>query len=280
MNRKSKLSVIGLSLPCVIVLLVLFVIPLAYVFVQMLQQDGLKYYQKFMTDPYYLKVLWNTVWISLLCTGVCLLLGYPTAFFLARTKSGMKNVLLIATIFPFLVSAVVRAYGWQVILGKKGLINLFLQYFHIIDKPLALMYTWKAVAAGMIHLLLPYMILSIAGVIQGIDPNVEYASYSLGGNRQETFFKVLLPLSAPGIITGCILVFTLSMTSYVTPQLLGGAKFVMMSTLVDTQINTLFNWSFASAISYILLAFILIFQFIANSGTRGIMTRLGGAKRV
>ena len=276
MQQKKTASILKLSLPAVLVLLICFVFPLLLILAQTLSEDGLEYYIKFLTDPFYLKVLWRTVWISLVCTGISLLFGYPTAFFLARTKSRMKNMMLIITIFPFLVSAVVRAYGWQVILGKRGILNQFLQAAGLIHKPLVILNTWVAVVIGMVHLLIPYMILSIAGVIQNIDPNVEYASYSLGCSRYQTFRKVLLPLSAPGIISGCILVFTLSMTSFVTPQLLGGAKFVMMSQLVDSQINTVFNLSFASAISYILLFIILLFQFLAVRSTAGIMNRVGG----
>ncbi len=276
MSQRKKLSILGLSMPASFLLVICFVFPLGYILVTTLAEDGPEYYIKFLTDPFYLKVLWRTVWISLVCTGVSLLFGYPTAYFLARTRSRMKNMLLIVTIFPFLVSAVVRAYGWQVILGKRGIVNQFLMAVGLVHKPLVILNTWMAVVIGMVHLLIPYMILSIAGVIQNIDPNVEYASYSLGCNKRETFWKVIFPLSAPGIISGCILVFTLSITSFVTPQLLGGAKFVMMSQLVDSQINTVFNLSFAAAISYILLFIILLFQFLANWSTKGIMNRVGG----
>lgn len=149
--------------------------------------------------------------------------------------------------FPFLVSAVVRAYGWMVVLGQNGLLNQFLQAVGLIDKPLEIMYTYKAVLIGVVHLLLPYMILSITSVIQSIDENIEYAANSLGASPVQTFLKVTLPLSTPGIVSGCILVFTLSMTSYVTPKLLGGVKFRMMSTMVNQEVNVNFNWGFASA---------------------------------
>lgn len=162
--------------------------------------------------------------ISVEATAICLLVGYPVAYFLARTKSKIKNLLLIATVFPFLVSAVERAYGWMVVLGQNGLLNQFLQAVGLIDKPLEIMYTYKAVLIGVVHLLLPYMILSITSVIQSIDENIEYAANSLGASPVQTFLKVTLPLSTPGIVSGCILVFTLSMTSYVTPKLLGGVQ--------------------------------------------------------
>lgn len=276
MQRKK--GIILLAAPCCAVLLVLFILPMVYVLISTLREDGLTYFVKFLTDTFYLKILWDTVLISVLATAICLLVGYPVAYFLARTKSKIKNLLLICTVFPFLVSAVVRAYGWMVVLGQNGLLNQLLQAVGLIDAPLTIMYTWKAVLIGVVHLLLPYMILSITSVIQSIDENIEYAAHSLGAGPVRTFLKVTLPLSSPGIISGCILVFTLSMTSYVTPKLLGGVKFRMMSTMVNQEVNVNFNWGFASAISYILLFCILIFQVAATLATSGTLKRVGGAK--
>lgn len=267
-----------LALPTVLALLVLFVAPMVYILVGTLRTDGLQYYQKFLTDSFYLNILWTTVKISLQTTLICLLLGYPAAYFLARTKSRIKNLLIIMTVFPFLVSAVVRSYGWMVILGKNGLLNQLLRALGLIEKPLSILYTPTAVLIGLVHLLTPYMILGITSVIQSIDRNVEYAAHSLGASPFKTFLKVTLPLSSPGIISGCILVFTLSMTSYVTPKLLGGTKFRMMSTMVFQEVNVNFNWGFASAISYILLFVILVILLVSNFAADRYTRRLGGGK--
>ena len=148
----------------------------------------------------------------------------------------------------------------------------------ILTSLLSILNTETAVIIGMIHLLIPYMILSLVGVLQSIDPNVEYAAYSLGANPMETFCKVIFPLSLPGIISGCVMVFTMSMTSYVTPKLLGGSKFRMMATMVVQEINVSFDWGAASAISYILLAVILLIQVLVVLSTAGYMKRLGGGK--
>ena len=182
------------------------------------------------------------------------------------------------TVFPFLVSAVVRSYGWMVILGKNGLLNQLLRALGLIEKPLSILYTPTAVLIGLVHLLTPYMILGITSVIQSIDRNVEYAAHSLGASPFKTFLKVTRPLSSPGIISGCILVFTLSMTSYVTPKLLGGTKFRMMSTMVFQEVNVNFNWGFASAISYILLFVILVILLVSNFAADRYTRRLGGGK--
>lgn len=267
-----------LSLPTVLALLVLFVAPMVYILVGTLRTDGLQYYEKFLTDSFYLNILWTTVKVSLQTTLICLLLGYPVAYFLARTRSRIRNLLIIMTVFPFLVSAVVRSYGWMVILGKNGLLNQLLRGVGLIQKPLSILYTPTAVLIGLVHLLTPYMILNITSVIQSIDRNVEYAAHSLGASPLKTFFKVTLPLSSPGIISGCILVFTLSMTSYVTPKLLGGTKFRMMSTMVFQEVNVNFNWGFASAISYILLFVILVILLVSNYAAGRYTRRLGGGK--
>ena len=275
---KEKRNVIFMAMPCVIVLMVAFIIPMVYTFINALMTDNLTYYVKFFTDPFYLKIFKNTVVLSLKTTLLTLILGYPAAYFIARTKSKIKGVLIVATIFPFLVSAVIRAYGWMVILGSSGLLNQFLLNIGLIEEPLEIMYTETSVMIGMAQLLLPYMILAISGVIQSIDRNVENAARSLGANPIQTFFKVTLPLSSPGVVSGCILVFTMGMTSYITPQLLGGAQYLTMTTLIYNQIKTTYNLEFANAICYILVFAILIFQIVSNSFSNSINKRLGSGK--
>lgn len=275
---KEKRNVIFMAMPCVIVLMVAFIIPMVYMFINALMTDNLTYYVKFFTDPFYLKIFKNTVVLSLKTTLLTLILGYPAAYFIARTKSKIKGILIVATIFPFLVSAVIRAYGWMVILGSSGLLNQFLLNIGLIEEPLEIMYTETSVMIGIAQLLLPYMILAITGVIQSIDQNVENAARSLGANPIQTFFKVTLPLSSPGVVSGCILVFTMGMTSYITPQLLGGAQYLTMTTLIYNQIKTTYNLEFANAICYILVFAILIFQIVSNSFSNSINKRLGSGK--
>jgi putative spermidine/putrescine transport system permease protein len=273
----KKSPLFSLVLPGAMMLAVLYGAPMIWLLVRTLAKDGFTNFAKFLGDDFYRGILWNTLWVSLRVTVICLLLGYPAAFFLARTKSGIKNILMIVIIFPFLVSAVVRSYGWMVILGTRGLLNQALLGLHLIGTPLKLLNTSTAVIIGLVHLLLPYMVLAIAGVIQSINKNIEYAAYSLGAPPLVTFLQVLLPLSSPGVVSGSILVFTLSMTSYVTPKLLGGARFRMMSTMIFQEINVNFNWGFASAISYKLLAAILLLLVASNYATAGIEKRAGSA---
>jgi putative spermidine/putrescine transport system permease protein len=277
MTKQTK-RVWLLALPTLLALTAFFVIPMVYILIGTLQADGIKYFQKFLCDPMYRAILKTTLVISLKVTVISLLLGYPTAYFMARTRSKLKNVLMVVVLFPFLVSAVVRSYGWMVILGGRGLLNQLLLALGLIGQPLTIMNTSAAVIIGLVHLLIPYMILSITGVIQSINPNLEYAAYSLNASPLRTFLKVILPLSAPGIISGCILVFTMSMTSYITPKLLGGSRVRMMSTMVFQEVNVNFNWGFAAAISYILLFTILFILLLANYATAGINNKVGGGK--
>ena len=276
MDRKRQAFL--LALPASLVLLVFFIVPMVYILVKTIVENGFADFVEFFTDPFYLDILWTTIRVSLISTFVSLVLGYPTAYFMARTKSRMKKVMIIIILFPFLVSAVVRSYGWMVLLGTKGLVNQLLTGLGLIENPLKMLNTEFAVIVGMIHLLIPYMVLALLGVLQSIDPNVEYAAYSLGANPLQTFAKVVFPLSTPGIISGCVLVFTMSMTSYVTPKLLGGSKFRMMATMVVQEINVSFDWGAAAAISYILLAVILIIQLLVTLSTGKYMKRMGGGK--
>ena len=275
---KEKKKVLLLALPCAVTLLIAFIIPMVYTFIKALMTDNLTYYTKFFTDPFYLKIFKNTLMLSIKTTALTLVLGYPTAYFIARTKSKIKGILIIATIFPFLVSAVIRAYGWMVILGGSGILNQLLTKWGLIENPISIMYTETAVMIGMAQLLLPYMILAITSVIQSIDKNVENAARSLGANPAQTFIKVTLPLSAPGVISGSILVFTMGMTSYITPQLLGGAQYLTMTTLIYNQIKTTYNLEFANAICYILVFAILVFQIVSNNLSNSVNKRLGSGK--
>ncbi len=276
MERRKQ--AILLALPASLALLFFFILPMVYILIRTLTENGTADFTEFFTDPFYLDILWTTIRVSLVSTAVSLLLGYPTAYYMARTTSRLKQAMVIVILFPFLVSAVVRSYGWMVILGTNGLLNQLLLGLGLISEPLKLLNTEAAVIIGMIHLLIPYMILSLVGVLQSIDPNVEYAAYSLGASPMTTFRKVVFPLSTPGIISGCVLVFTMSMTSYVTPKLLGGSKFRMMATMVVQEINVNFDWGAASAISYILLAVILAVQVVVALVTGRYMKRMGGGK--
>jgi putative spermidine/putrescine transport system permease protein len=220
-------------------------------------------YIKFFADPYYTGVLWTTLRVAALCTLVCLVMALPLAYVLARTQTRFKNVLIMLVVLPLFVGNAVRAAGWMTIFGSKGFLNVTLMQLGIIHEPLEIMYTESAVVAGIIAVTLPYMVLTLQSVIEGINRNIEEAAFSLGAGPATMFRRVLLPLSLPGILAGTILTFILSMNAYATPVLLGGPKFRMMGPLIYGQFQ-LNNWPFGASAAFILMTATLGLTAAAN----------------
>jgi putative spermidine/putrescine transport system permease protein len=220
-------------------------------------------YIKFFADPYYLGVLWTTLKVAALCTLICLVMALPLAYVLARTQTRFKNVLIMLVVLPLFVGNAVRAAGWMTIFGSKGFLNVTLMQLGIIHEPLEIMYTETAVIAGIIAVNLPYMVLTLQSVIEGINRNVEEAAFSLGAGPATMFRRVLLPLSLPGILAGTILTFILGMNAYATPVLLGGPKFRMMGPLIYGQFQ-LNNWPFGASAAFVLMAATLGLTAMAN----------------
>ena len=220
-------------------------------------------YIKFFADPYYLGVFWTTLRVAALCTLVCLVMALPLAYVLARTQTRFKNVLIMLVVLPLFVGNAVRAAGWMTIFGSKGFLNVTMMQLGLIHEPLEIMYTESAVVAGIIAVNLPYMVLTLQSVIEGINRNVEEAAFSLGAGPATMFRRVLLPLSLPGILAGTILTFILSMNAYATPVLLGGPKFRMMGPLIYGQFQ-LNNWPFGASAAFILMTATLGLTAAAN----------------
>jgi len=221
-------------------------------------------YVKFFTDPYYTTILATTVRVSVTVTLVCLILGFPLAYVVARTQSRFKNLLIILTVLPLFVGNAVRSAGWMVIFGNKGFFNTSLQGLGLIERPLEIMYTEKAVLIGIIAVNLPFMVLTLQSVIESIDRAVEEAAFSLGAPPATMFRRVLWPLAMPGILAGTILCFILAMNAYATPFLLGGPLFKMMAPLVYNQFTQGSNWPFGGAIAFILMTVTLGLTVAAN----------------
>ena len=205
-------------------------------------------------DAYFLGVLAETAWLGLKTTLICALLGYPVAFHLARTSSRWKGLLYIFVLSPLLVGVVVRSFGWLILLSGNGVINQWLRGLGLIDMPLTLMNNSFGVTLALVHVFLPFMILPLIGAIQSIDPNLALAARSLGASPVQVFRRVWLPLSWPGIQAGCILVFVLSLSAYVTPVMLGGAQVKTMSVLVVQALIDNFRWPAGAALALVLAA--------------------------
>lgn len=220
-------------------------------------------YVKFFSDPYYTGIFWTTLRVAALCTVICVVLGMPLAYVLARAQTRFKNILIVLVVLPLFVGNAVRAAGWMTFLGSRGFVNVTLEYFGLIDEPMQMMFTEGAVIAGIIAVNLPYMVLTLQSVIEGIQRQLEEAAFSLGANPYEMTKRVLLPLALPGLLAGTILTFILSMNAYATPVLLGGPKFKMMGPLVFGQFQ-LNNWPFGATTAFVLMAATLALTATAN----------------
>ena len=263
--------------PAFLVLVVLLVVPLGYLIEisfrenipgRMVFQPDYSFvnYARALTDGFYLSVLGGTVMLSTAVTFVCALLGFPLAYFLWRAPAGYKGILTLLVIAPLLISIVVRAYGWMIILGDRGLVNQMLLWLGVIDDPIQIMFTNSAMFIGLVHVQFPFMVLSILAALERVDPTLVQAAETLGASRLRAIFEIVVSLALPGIITGTVLVFTLCMTAFVTPILLGGSSSQVMTTLVYNQFSTAFNWPMGSALAIVLsvVSLVLISVFLAG----------------
>lgn len=228
----------------------------------------LAYYERILRVPAYLAVTRNTFEIAAGVTVSCLLMGYPIAYALANSRPRLARIILIVVIIPFWTGLLVRNYAWMVLLGNNGLINNLLSTLGLIEAPLPLLYNRFGVFVGMTHILLPYMVLSVFAVMQGIDPFMMRAAHNLGAGPVSAFCYVYVPLSLPGVAGGCLLVSITALGSFVTPALLGGAKGIMLSMVIENQINQVVNRELASALAILLLLitlplFLLLFRHLA-----------------
>jgi putative spermidine/putrescine transport system permease protein len=210
-------------------------------------------YEKFLSENYNLQVIGRTILIAVITTIITLVLSFPAALWIARQKKFLKSLLSLLILFPMLTNAVVRNFAWIIILGKDGVINEILLSLHIISSPLNILYTNTSIIIGSIYLFLPIMIMSLIGSVSELNLEVEEAAAVLGARPLVNLIKIIIPQLTTGILTGCILVFAGTMTAYTTPQILGGNRHLVMSTLIYQQAMTLGNWTNASVIAIILI---------------------------
>jgi putative spermidine/putrescine transport system permease protein len=220
-------------------------------------------YRTFLTDPFYFGILLRTCWLGLLVVGCCLIVGYPVGYYLVRTQSRWRGFLLFLTISPLLISAVVRNMGWFPLLDQAGLVNWLLLQLGIISSPLRLINNFTGVVIGLVHALLPFMILTLTTVIQRIDVDLEEAAASLGAGPWRVFWRVLLPLSLPGVVSGSLIVFTMAISAYTTPAILGGNRVLVMATYIAQQFRTVLNYPAGGTAAAILLVFAAMLTILA-----------------
>lgn len=214
---------------------------------------SLQLYIDFFKDSYFMAVLGRTLSISLIVTFFCAVLGLPSAYVISGISKKWRGILIALTLFPLLTNSVIRSFAWITILGKNGVINNLLMMFGVINEPMSLLYTDFSIIIGSVYLFLPTMIMTLVGVLENIDDDLLEAAATLGLSPLKGFFKIILPLSLPGMIVGSILVFTGTLTAYTTPQLLGGNKKMMLATLLYQRATTLGDWTSASVIALVMI---------------------------
>lgn len=211
------------------------------------------YYRQLATDPFYLRALAETVGLGLATTLVCLAIGYPVAYHMVRHAGRWRTLILFLLVSPLLTAIVMRTFGWRAIFARRGLLNATLQDLGLIERPLDLLNSPVSALVGMVHVLVPFMVLSIAAVLEKLDPRVEEAAEVLGASRFQVFSRITVPLSLDGVASGAILVFMLSMGSFVTLLFLGGGSLQTLPLLIYQQFNTTRDFGMAAAMSNVLM---------------------------
>ena len=222
----------------------------------------LEHYAKFFTDPDFLIVLWRSLLIAFKTTVICLLLGYPVAFFISRSSEKLQNILVLAITIPMWINMLVRTYAWIGLLSEGGLIQRLLGFFGIAQGEL--LYTEGAVLLGMVYNFLPFMVLQINTSLCKMDHSLLEASTDLGANARQTFIRVTLPMSLPGVINGITLVFLPAVSSFFIPKLLGGGQYFLIGNLIENQFITVGEWNFGSAISMIMAAVMMLLMMLVR----------------
>lgn len=214
-------------------------------------------------DPLYAKVLWHSFYMAAIATLICLIIGFPFAYCIAKMPQHWRPIMLFLMIVPFWTNSLIRTYGLKIFLGTRGLLNESLLFIGVIDQPLRIMYTEYAVMIGLVYILLPFMILPLYSSIEKLDRSYIEAAKDLGANKFQTFYKVIIPLTMPGIIAGCLVVLLPALGMFYISDLLGGAKNLLIGNIIKSQILSIRDWPFGSAasISLTLLMGIMLFAY-------------------
>ena len=252
-------------------LLVFMILPILDMFTKSVVDDNgftWSYFKEFFSKSLYAKILLNTIRLSLIIGLVTIVLGYPVAYLMNRVGPVLRCIIMGCVQIPFWTSLLVRTYSWIAILQNQGVVNVVLQKLGIIKQPIQLLYNDAGVIIVRTYIMLPYMIFSISSVMGQIDKKVIIASRSLGAGKTMTFFRIFLPLSLPGIMSGFFIVFLNTMGYYIVPALVGGQKSQMFSQTIQNELSGVLNWNFASAISIILVMVTMMIVLVSKAATK------------
>lgn len=270
MKRFSQLAI-----PYIVWAVIMLVLPMALIALYSFTKHGnsiisfsvtLEHYAKFFTDPDFLIILWRSLVIAIKTTILCLLIGYPAAYFISKSREKVQNLLVLCITIPMWINMLVRTYAWIGLLSEGGLLQQVFQFLGFGDGEL--LYTEGAVLLGMVYNFLPFMILQINTSLCKMDQSLLEASADLGGNPVQTFARVTLPLSLPGVINGITLVFLPAVSSFFIPKLLGGGQYFLIGNLIENQFITVGEWNFGSAISIIMAAIMMLLMMIVRKMER------------
>ena len=256
-ERQERLALTLLSLPAILCVIAIIIIPIGWLFsLSFTGTDGnfsLENYKRMLEYKSYFRVLKTTFNVSFLTTFFCILLGYPLSYFLSQIPKKYVGIFILTVLLPFWTSLLVRTYAWLVLLQKKGVINNFAIDMGFWEKPIKLAHNLNGTLIGMIHIMLPFMVLPLYAAMRRVDRQLIQASSNLGASPVQSFWQIFVPLSLPGVIAGSLIVFILCLGFYVTPAVLGGGRVILVSMQITAILEDQFNWGAASALGVVLL---------------------------
>ena len=266
--RGERLALFGLTLPALALVVITMVLPVGWLFaLSFFADDGslsLVHYARLVDQPSYARIFRATFEISALATAICIVLGYPLAYALSQLPTRWANVCMIGVLMPFWTSILVRTYAWLVLLQRQGLINTWGLKLGLWEAPLPLVHNLTGTVIGMVHVMLPFLILPLYGSMRAIDRDYLKAAANLGASPTRAFWMVFFPLSLPGLFAGTLIVFILCLGFYVTPAVLGGGRVIMVANRIANDIEIFFNWGAASALGVVLLVLTMIVLYVAS----------------
>ncbi len=264
----ERLTFFGLTLPYLLMVTALIVIPVGWLFyLSFIGRDGslsFENYERMMKSKAYIRIFLTTFKISILTTIICAAIGYPLAYFMSQLSRKWANICMIGVLIPFWTSLLVRTYAWLVLLQKKGLLNNMAIEMGLISEPIKIVHNTTGTLIGMVHIMLPFLILPLYANMRAIDKDALKAASSLGATPTRAFWTVFFPLSLPGLLAGLLIVFVLCLGFYVTPAILGGGRVIMAAMKISSNIELYFSWGAASALGVVLLVVTGIILFIAS----------------
>lgn len=267
-ERLEKWALLGLAAPALIATLIVVVVPVSWLFyLSVIGADGgysVENYIRMAESKSYARIFLITFQVSLLTTVICVLIGYPLAYFLSQLPERAANLCMLAVLLPFWTSLLVRTYAWLVLLQKKGLINNWAIDLGLWDTPVKLVHNMNGTVIGMTHIMVPFLILPVYGSMKAISRDYLRASANLGATPAYTFRNIFLPLSMPGLLAGTLIVFILCLGFYVTPAVLGGGRVIMVSMQITNNIELFFNWGAASALGVVLFVITMLILLVSS----------------